>query len=149
MIFSKTLNVHLNHVQEAVEILKRHGLKIKAGKCAFAEPEIRLLGHIVSAAGIRLDPEKTRAITETRPPANRTEPRSFLGLASYYRRFIKGLTKIAAMIHSATSVQVQFYWNSQMQDAFNALKQKLCAPSVLAYPDFRAPIVVETDASSY
>ena len=81
VIFSKYVKGPLNHVEEVVRILKRHGLNIKASKCAFAQPDIRLLGHIVSADGARMDPEKTRAITEARPPANKTELRSFLGLA--------------------------------------------------------------------
>lgn len=75
--------------------------------------------------------------------------RSFLGLTSNYRRFIKGFAGIAAPLHAATSVKARFRWDDDMQHAFEALKEKLCQSPVLAYPDFNKPFSVEMDASAY
>ncbi|CDF36681.1 unnamed protein product [Chondrus crispus] len=108
---------------------------------------IRLLGHIVSAQGIEVHPEKFRAIQQQLAPTNTTRLRSFLGLAGHYRRFIPRL-EISATPHAAMSVKRTLAWTPEMQKAFEDVKRKLTSPPVLAFPHFGKSFVAETDASS-
>lgn len=149
VIFSRTMTEHLGHVQVVLERISRANLKLKIKKCSFAQNSLKLLGHIVSEAGIKVDPQKTKQVADAPEPTSKTELRSFLGLASYYRRFIKDFAKIASCLHAATTPKGSFAWTEDMRAAFGELKRKLCEPPVLAYPDFTKPFIVETDASSY
>lgn len=87
-------------------------------------------------------------IQETRIPRNATELRSFLGIAGYFRRFVKGFAIIAASLHAATSTMVRFEWNDRMNDSFKNVKEKITSPPVLTFPNFKASFIVETGASS-
>ena len=148
VIFSNTEREHLDHVLTVLERLAEYNLKIKVTKCDFFQEQLELLGHIVSENGIEVDPEKIAKINNVPVPTNRTEVQSFIGLASYYRRFIRNFAKIAAPLHSLTSKKVDFVWTEEAHDAFEKLKSKMCNSPVLAYPDFTKPFIVETDASS-
>ena len=104
--------------------------------------EIKYLGHIVSKQGIRTDPDKLSAVLEF------PQLRQFLGLSSYYRRFIKGYSSITEPLHKLTSKSGEGYqWNQECLNAFVSLKQKLTTPPILAYPQFNHPFIVATDAS--
>lgn len=147
IIFSKTLEEHLDHVRLVLERIAKHKLKIKVSKCSFAQDEVSLLGHIVGKDGVRTDPKKLEAIQKLEVPKTVTQIRSFLGMAGYYRRFIYGYADIAAPLHEATSKNVRYSWDERKQQAFEKLKEALISPPVLSYPDFEKPFIVETDAS--
>ena len=148
VLFSKSLDEHLAHLTEVFRIIRDNRLKLKISRCSFAQSQTRLLGHIVSPQGIKVDPGKFRAVQWQLAPTNTTELRSFLGLAGYFRRFIPGFAEISATWQAVTSVKRTFAWNPEMQKAFEELKQKLTSPPVLAFPNFEKSFVVETDASS-
>ena len=148
VVFSKTLEEHLLHLQQVFDVIDDVGLKLKLSKCSCAQAKIKLLGHVVDKSGIAVDPGKIEVIRNAPTPTTTTERRSFLGLASYYRRFICKFADIAAVLHTATSGNGILEWTGEMQEAFDELRIKLTSPPVLAYSDLEKPFVVETDASS-
>ena len=91
LIFSKSKAEHEKHLEQVLEILRRNVLKAKFSKCIFWQEEVKFLGHVVSKQGIAVDPSKITAIQNWKQPSTPTEVRSFLGLASYYRKFVKKL----------------------------------------------------------
>ena len=147
VVFSRSAQEHMGHLKEIFQRLQNCGLKVKLSKCYFAQSRVHLLGHQVDAEGIRVDEEKIMAIRNAATPTTKTELRSFLGLAGYYRRFIKGFAEISSVLHAATSGKGNISFTKEMEDAFRTLKQKLTSPAVLDFPDFNQPFIVETDAS--
>ncbi|KAJ9177033.1 hypothetical protein P3X46_012288, partial [Hevea brasiliensis] len=109
--------------------------------------EIAFLGHIVSADGIRVDPKKIEAVMEWKPPRNTTEVRSFLGLAGYYRRFVKRFSLIAAPMTKLLHKNVRFDWNDKCHTSFEKLKAMLTEAPVLTQPVSGKDFVVYSDAS--
>ena len=95
IIFSSTFEEHLERLDAVFSRLKQHNLKLKPSKCEFLISEVTYLGHVVSEAGIRTDPEKTKAIKNWPVPKNVKKVRAYLGFTGYYRRFIKDYAKIA------------------------------------------------------
>ena len=102
---------------------------------------------MVSSDGVSTDPEKIRKILDWSTPCNLKEVRSFLGLCSYYRRFIKNFANIAAPLHKLTHKDVRFKWTVECETAFQELKNKLTSVDVLAFPDFSEPFILDADAS--
>ena len=105
------------------------------------------LGHIVSAEGVSVDPEKIEAIRDWPRPTNATEIRSFLGLAGYYRRFVKGFASMAQPMTKLTGKDVPFVWSRECEEGFVSLKEMLTSTPVLALPEHGEPYMVYTDAS--
>lgn len=125
------------------------GLKLRPSKCQFLRQEVKYLGHIVSAEGVRPDPEKEEAVRDFPRPTKVRDVREFLGLVGYYRRFIDNFSKIAKPLTVLTSKSATFEWGDDQQEAFRKLRDKLLAAPVLCYPDFETPFVLATDASQY
>ena len=160
IIFSKDFDSHLQRLDLVFARLAQHGLKIQPSKCFLLQREVKYLGHVVSEKGIATDQEKCSAIKEWKTPSNIKELRSFLGLANYYRRFIKDFSKIAQPLYkllqgSSTCKKGQkakkvykFEWNEQCTTAFDQLKECLSSTPILAYADFTKPFTVYTDASN-
>ncbi|KAL6467387.1 hypothetical protein MHYP_G00251910 [Metynnis hypsauchen] len=160
IIFSSTIEQHLERLEEVFSRLKRQGLKVKLSKCRFFQSQVQYLGHVVSAEGVAADPGKVEVVREWRRPAHLAELRSFLGFASYYRRFVEGFAKLAAPLHRLVGqlctpkkkgktppVSLSSLWDGVCESAFQSLKCKLVESPVLAYADFRKPFIVEVDAS--
>ena len=105
------------------------------------------LGHVVSVDGVRTDPAKLEAVQDFPIPTDVKCLRSFLGLASYYRRFVPNFAKVAGPLHALTKKGVPFVWTRECQTTFDTLKALLTSSPILAYPDFTKPFVLETDAS--
>ena len=163
IIFSSTVAQHLQRMEVVLGRLQRENLKAKLSKCAFFKSEVQYLGHVISSKGVSTDPSKIAAVAEWRKPSTVTELRSFLGFASYYRRFVEGFAKLAAPLHAlaaeldGTKVKraarrisdknFSAHWSEQCQLGFEALKDKLTTAPVLAYADFSLPFILEVDAS--
>ncbi len=147
-VFSKNTEEHAIHLENVFRILKNNGLRLRIKKCSFMQPSLELLGHIVDRNSVHVDDQKVEKVRNAVPPTTRKEFREFLGLASYYRRFIPGFAKIAKPLNEKTSEEVKFVWSGEMQTAFEELKVKLTSAPVLAYPDYEKKFVVCTDASS-
>ena len=149
LVFSDSVEDHIRHLQLIFERLRKVGLKLHPLKCRFALPEVLYLGHLVSADGIRPNPEKVRAVVDFPVPTDVKKVREFLGMASYYRRFIPNFAKIANPLHTLTRQDVSFQWTGVCQSAFDRLKKLLSSPPVLAYPDFKNMFLLHTDASGH
>ena len=146
LVFGRTLTEHNANLGRVLERIRMAGLRLKPRKCHFALEEVEYL-HLVSTDGVRTDPKKLRAVEEFPIPPDLKTLRSFLGLASYYRKFVPGFAKVAGPLHALTRKDVPFLWTSECQSAFVKLKALLTSAPVLAYPDFSEPFVLETDAS--
>ena len=148
VVFAKTAEEHLRRLEIVFERLLNAGLKIKPGKCSFFQRSVAFLGHIVSGDGIETDPEKIRALMEWPVPTSVTEVRSFLGLASYYRRFVRDFSKLAKPMNVLTQKNHRFEWTDEAQRSFEALKAALTSPPILAMPNDDGEFTLDTDASN-
>ncbi|KAL2223600.1 UNVERIFIED_CONTAM: Retrovirus-related Pol polyprotein from transposon [Sesamum indicum] len=149
VIYSRTLAEHVDHLRQVLTRLREHELYAKVSKCSFAQETISFLGHIVERGRIRMDPKKVQAIEEWQLPKDVHDLRSFLGLANYYRRFVKGYSEIARPLTDLLKKTETWNWTPQCQVAFDNLKKAIVTDPVLALPDMSKPFVVETDASDF
>ena len=150
LVFSKTWEEHLAHLQQVFDRLRTAGLTLKPVKCSFLRESVPFLGHIISQQGIQPDPAKISKVKEFPLPTDVNKVRQFLGLALYYRRFIPGFAEIANPLHVLTRKNAQFQWTTKCQEAFEKLKQLLTTAPVLSYPQFGpdSEFTLETDAST-
>ena len=123
------------------------GLKINPAKCQFIRKEVQYLGHVITQEGLHPNKRLVEAVQNYTVPSNVQELRRFMGLASYYRRFVPQFAKIANPLHRLTCKGATFQWSEDCQAAFLELKKRLMNPPVLAYPNFDLDFVLETDAS--
>ena len=163
LIYSKTFEDHLEQVDKVLAMIIKAGLKLKPNKCTFLKDEIKYLGHTISAEGIKGNDEKIKAITAWERPKTVENLRSFLGLASYFRKFVKDFSKIAGPLHDLVTkklahnqvkgkkrsieIDLSSDWSEKEETAFVTLKKKLTEAPVLAFADFDKPFILETDAS--
>ena len=148
IVFSSTWEEHLARLREVFERLRHAKLKLGASKCTFAAKEVSYLGHRVTEEGLLPDPSLLAAIRDIPPPKTATEVRSFLGLAGYYRRYVKGFAAIAAPLHALTRKDALFHWSEDCQAAFDQLKTRLTTSPITAFPDFSQAFRLYTDAST-
>ncbi len=148
VIFSKNTEEHAIHLENVFRILENNGLRLKVKKCSLMQPSVELLGHYVDENGVHVDQQKVERVRDAISSTTRKELRSFLGLISYYRRFIPGFEKIARPLNAKTSDNVKFVCSEDIQAAFEEMKVKFTSALFLAYPDYEKPFVLRTDASS-
>ena len=146
ILFSKTVEEHLERLVRVLARLREAKLKLKPSKCLLLQKSLSFLGHVVSGEGVATDPEKTRLVSEWPVPTSVKEVRSFLGLTGYYRKFVKGYAQIAAPLHDLRKKDVTFEWTSETQLAFDTLKEALTSPPILAMPSDDDEFVLDTDA---
>ncbi|GFU01224.1 retrovirus-related Pol polyprotein from transposon 17.6 [Trichonephila clavipes] len=149
IVFSETFEDHLIRLRLVLKCLQEAGLKLNSKKCLFAAQEVKILGHHVSSNGVRPDPDKIKAVRNFPTPKNIHDIRSFLGLCSYFRRFIKGFCYLAEPLQSLLKSGVEFHWCPEEVEAFNSLKKALTSDPVLGMYDERASTEIHTDASGY
>lgn len=152
VVYSRTLEDHIRDVREVLTRLQKAGLYAKKSKCDLFRHEIEFLGHFVGRDGLRVMPDKVEAVQSWPTPRNASELRSFLGLAGYYRRFVKGFSALAAPLHNLTHTadgSPPYEWTATHQHAFDALRTALKQAPVLALPDPDRQYVVHTDASDF
>ena len=149
IIFSSTPEEHLQRLQLAFEEFRAHKLKTNPDKCDFFRMKVQILCHIVSKDGLEVDPSKIEAVQKIRVPRSQTEVKSFLGLASYYRRFVPKFAEKARPLHKASETSTKFERTPEAQDAFESLKLKLTSTPILAFPCLKEPFILYTDASQF
>jgi hypothetical protein len=147
LIYSKNEEEHAKHLRIVLTRLREHQLYAKFSKCVFWLEEIQFLGHVLSAKVIAVDPSKVKDILESNSPTTVHQVRSFLGLASYYCRFISDFSKIVKPITGLLKNDTKFDWSSNCNEAFEQLKVLLTTALVLAQPDIEKPFDVYCDAS--
>ena len=143
IIFSKSVEEHLSHLEEVFRRLRQANVKLNPKKCNFVKQKVEYLGHVVTPDSISPNPDKVRVVQEFPTPSNFKELRNFLGL-----RFVKGCSHIAAPLNALTRKGVSFKWSEQCALTFDKLKCALVSAPVLAYPNFCEPFLLFVDASS-
>jgi hypothetical protein len=147
LIYSETAEEHAEHLRIVLERLRQNQLYAKFSKCEFWLEKVAFLGHVLTAEGVAVDPEKIEAVSEWQQPKSVTDIRSFLGLAGYYRRFIENFSKIAKPMTELLKNNVPFVWSPKCEASFQELKTRLTTTPVLTLPDIRKDFVVYCDAS--
>ena len=147
LIFSRNLDEHWQHLRWALEKLREAKLYGRLYKCEFLKGQVDYLGFEVSPGGIKASPEKIRAVTEWPRPKSVHDVQSFLGLASYYGRFVRGFSEMARPLTELMRAGVEWKWSTSQHQAFNRLKLALTTAPFLRLPGFERQFVVTTDAS--
>lgn len=148
IVFSTSFTQHLENLSQVFECLKQADLKLSPQKCTLFKDQVTFLGHVVSADGISTDPVKLESVTNWPVPRNVKHVRSFLGLCSYYRRFVKHFADIARPHHKLTEADRKFDWSETCQTAFDTLKRALTSSPILSYPTSTDLFILDTDASN-
>jgi hypothetical protein len=147
LIFSKTEEEHEKHLRMVLEKFRSNQLYAKFSKCEFWLTEVTFLGHVISAGGVSVDPSKVKDVLNWVPSMNASEIQSFLGLAGYYRRFIKDFSKIAKPMTRLLEKNKDFDWIEECQANFEELKKRLTSALVLILPDITKMFGIYCDAS--
>lgn len=146
LIYSLSWSCHIEHVKQALSILKQHQFFVKASKCSFGQKELKYLGHIVICHRVKVDEGKIDAMVSWPSPINTTELRGFFGLTGYYRKFVQGYGVLARPLTNLLKKN-QFAWSKEAEKAFVNLKKAMTNTLILAMPDFNSTFTIWTDAS--
>jgi len=146
IVYSADVDEHIERLEKLFERLRSANLKLKPSKCKLLRLELSFLGLVVSRRGVGTDPEKIRAVQNWPVPTDVKKVRSFLGLASYYRRFVTSFAALAAPLHALTGKNRKFDWTSNCEKGFQELKRALVSSPILAMPNDSDPFVLDTDA---
>jgi hypothetical protein len=150
LIFSKTKAEHLKHLAAAMKKLQQEKLLINMRKYSFMKIELIYLGFVISKNELNMDPGKVEVIKNWPSPRNVFEVRSFHGLDSFYRKFIRNFSGISAvMMDTVKKRHKSFHWTEEAEKSFNLLKRKITEQSILVLPDFRKMFQVKCDASGF
>lgn len=147
IVFGKSFDEALCHLDHVLCAVKEANLKLNLRKCSFFKEEVKFLGHIISGDGIAADPSKVSAVVEYERPKNVHDVRRFIGLASYFRKFIPQFSTVAKPLLKLTEDRAKFLWDDACESAFETLKRLLTEAPILAFPDFDEEFVLTTDAS--
>ena len=147
VVIGRTFEQHLSNLGTVLSRLRQAGLKLQPAKCKLCQKEVRFLGHVISENGIATDPEKTAVIATWPVPESKKNIKQFLGLANYYRRFIKDFGTTAKPLQRLLEKNIAFEWTQQCQGAFDHLRKCLMTTPILAFPDHSRHFMLDTDAS--
>jgi hypothetical protein len=146
LIYSKCWEDHVRHVDKVLQLLKEKQLYSKPSKCFFGVKEVEYLGHIVSHEGVKVEPNKIKAMMEWMIPKTLKNLRGFLGLIGYYHKFVRHYGRIATPLMAVTKKDA-FSWTLEATKSFEQLKEVMLKAPVLTTPDFTKTFIVECDAS--
>ena len=149
LIFSDNEADHAKHLALVAAVLRKHDLRLSLKKCHFYQSEVEFLGHVVGQNGISMDPRKVEAVQEWPVPQTVTHIKQFLGLASYYRKFIDKFSFISTVLSNLTKKDAVWEWGPTQQAAFEGLKRAMTQAPVLALPDPIKGFHLHTDASNF
>ena len=155
IIFSGTIDQHIERLAVAFSRLRAHKLKLEFSKCSLFQEKVRFLGHVISADGIKTDPNKVSAVKEWVLPRTVKDLRRFLGFVAYYRRFVPKFAALAAPLHKLVashnqkgkSTIITDLWTDLHTQSFQKIKDALTTTATLGFPDFTRTFILETDAS--
>ena len=147
IVFGKNAREHDENLNVVLSRLRESGFKINLKKCKFRMKEVQCLGHVVSGVGITPNPDKVKDIQGKKRPRSVKDVRSFMGMASYYRRFVKDFAMIAKPLTELTKKDVRWKWSDECENAYRRLIEEVTNAPVLVYPDYGKKFYVTTDAS--
>ena len=147
IVFGNDVKQHMQRVDEVLNRIAKAGLKLKPEKCDLLCEEVRFLGHVINENGVMPDPTNISKIMDCPPPKTVSEVRQFLGMGSYYRRFIQNFSEIVKQMVHLTKKNVPFVWSAECDNAFQKLKEALVSTDIMAYPKDEGQFILDTDAS--
>ncbi|UYV66609.1 K02A2.6-like [Cordylochernes scorpioides] len=148
VIYSPDFTTHLGRIEAVLKCFRETNLRLNGKKCRFGFEEIEILGHVTSKHGIKPADHNVKAIRDIPRPSKTKEIHSFMGLCSYYRKFIKNFSRIADPLFKLTRKDSPFIWSESQEEAFITLKSLLTNPPILSHFDPEAPTQIHTDASN-
>ncbi|KAH9088485.1 hypothetical protein LEN26_019472 [Aphanomyces euteiches] len=146
IVYSEDFGSHLIRLSQVLTKFREAGFKLKMSKCKWGRSSVPFLGHIVTPAGILPNPEKIKSVLRVKPLKDASEVRAFLGLAGYFRRFVRDFSKLAAPLTNLLTAE-QFIWSTACDEALESLKRSVVSPPILAHPDFDLFFSIWFDAS--
>jgi hypothetical protein len=147
LVYSKSEEEHEEHLRIVLQTLRKEKLYAKRSKCEFRLKSIAFLGHVVSEEGVAVDPRKVQAVKDLSVLTTVKEIKGFIGMAGYYKRFVKDFSKIAAPLTKLTRKGEKFEWTEECDKAFEELKSRLISAPILKTPDESGGMVIHSDAS--
>ena len=150
LITGKTQEEHDQRLMAALDRIKESGITLNKGKCEFSKDKVTYLGQVVSSSGIKPDPEKVRAILDTKDPKNTSEVRQFLGMVNQLGKFSSNLSDLTKPLRDLLSTKSNWHWGPAQAKAFAEVKKELSNPdTILAYYEANRETIVSADASSF
>jgi hypothetical protein len=146
VIYSDSFEAHLDHIRLVLDCLRMADFTVKPEKVVFATQEISFLGHLVSPAGVRIDPQRTRLICEFPTPRDIGGISRFIGMVNFYHKFIPRLADMAEPLNALRKKGAKFAWGQPQQQAFEALKRAISQPPALGMGNFGEKFILQTDA---
>ena len=147
IVMGSSVEELVTKLREVMTLLQKFNLRVNAKKCVWFKREMKFLGHLVGENGVRADPDKIRAVNDWPLPKCVSELKSFLGLATYYRRFVRDFSRIAGPLHQLTKLKVGFEWSNGALESFQKLKEVLTMVPVLDKPVNGVGFILDVDAS--
>ena len=149
LVTGRNVSEHNDHLAEVLKWLQEHGVRLKKEKCEFGVESVVYLGHRIDAKGVHTTDEKVKTIIDTPPPTNLTKLRSFLGMISYYAKFISNMSTLLHPLYTLLRANEKWRWSKECAQAFEKAKRLLTEAPILAHYDPERPIILATDASAY
>ena len=146
-IFSKSNEEYLQHLEQVFKKCRRYGISLNPRKSHFAMPKGKLMGHITSARGIKIDPKRVCAIQQIEIPRNKKVVQSFIGKINFLRRFVPNFAEILKPITNMLKKYAMIKWSSEEKSSFQTIKQALVEAPVLASPDYTKALFIFSFAS--
>ena len=148
VLYARSLVEHDVKLREVLDRLRTYKLKLQSNKCQFLGKEVSYLGHQITEAGVRPDPQKVAAIDRFPAPTHQKQLKTFCGMISCYGLFIPDCSRIASPLYKLLKKGAKFEWTEAQENAFQYLKSKLTRQPILQYPEFSKEFVLTTDASN-
>ena len=149
LVLTPTLKMHHEILNKVLETLKKAGIKLNTEKCQFYVDQVNYLGHVFDKKGVYPDPKKVSAIIDAPSPKNLKQLQSFIGLITFYARFVSGFSTLMHPLYQLLKKNVKFVWNDEQQKAFNKLKQIFQSDRVLSLYNPKNETMIECDSSGY
>lgn len=147
LIFSRSWEEHIEHIERLLQVIKKEGFKLKIEKCKFAANSVKYLGHFIQENQISPAQENLTAIRKLKRPTDKTGVRSVLGSINFYLKYIENSAEKFEPLHKLLRKNAEFKWTEECEESFNLIKEYLCSSPILAIYDIGKDVVIETDAS--